>query len=64
MSFTPTFTRLANEAQIPTSELKFELNHKLPYDLQLQVHREFRDDHTTLKQFADYSWHTPDHTGN
>jgi hypothetical protein len=53
-TFYSTFTRIANEAQISPAELKYELNHKLPFDLQKQVLREFRDNSYTLKLFADY----------
>ena len=48
------FTRLASEAQVSPDELKYELNHKLQFELQKQVLREFRDPSYTLKQFADY----------
>ena len=53
-TFYSTFTRITNEAQISPAELKYELNHKLPFDLQKQVLREFRDNSYTLKLFADY----------
>ena len=52
-TFYSNFTRLANEAQVSPTELKYELNHKLTFDLQRQVLREFRDNTYNLKQFAD-----------
>ena len=53
-SFYSNFTRLATESQAPQGELKYELNHKLTFDLQKQVVREFADPTCTLKQFADH----------
>jgi hypothetical protein len=48
------FTQLANEAQISPTDLKYELNYKLSFDLQKHVLREFRDPQHTLREFADY----------
>ena len=48
------FIHLASEAQISTTDLKYELNLKLATELQLCVIREFQDPEYTLQKFADY----------
>ena len=48
------FIHLASEAQVSTTDLKYELNHKLATELQLRVIREFQDPEYTLQKFADY----------
>ena len=46
------FLHLAGRAKIATSELKYELNNKLSYELQRQVIVPFHDDKISLKSFA------------
>jgi Zinc knuckle len=51
-AFLTKFLHLAGEAKIPSSERKYELRRKLPYDLQMAVARDYGDSTYDFKAFS------------